>query len=98
MAAKPKVRAGIAGSGFSATFHYEAALRVYGVEVEVAGVYSPTPANRAAFAEARSIRAFDDLDSLLGEVDVVHVCAPPMVHEATAVAALERGVFDAPTL
>ena len=37
---KQTVRTGIVGSGFSATFHFEALKRVYGTNVEVIGVHS----------------------------------------------------------
>ena len=43
---KKKVKTGIVGSGFAASFHYEALLKVYGTEIEVTGVYSPTPAKK----------------------------------------------------
>ncbi len=93
MASKPKVRAGIVGSGYAANFHFEAVHRVPHADVEVAGVFSPTPANARGFAEARGIRAYDSLEALLDAgLDVVHVCAPPTVHETIAVAALERGI------
>ena len=87
---KKKVRTGIAGAGFSATFHYEALRKVHGVEVEVVGVYCPPEAQRREYAAKRGIWAFDTLESLIDAVDVVHVCTPPVVHEAVAVAALER--------
>jgi predicted dehydrogenase len=87
---KKKVRTGIAGAGFSATFHYEALRKVHGVEVEVVGVYCPPEAQRREYAAKRGIWAFDSLESLIDAVDVVHVCTPPVVHEAVAVAALER--------
>jgi predicted dehydrogenase len=93
MAKKPKVQSAIVGSGYAASFHFEAIHRVPHADVEVAGVYSATPANAQRFAKARDIRAFDSLEALLDQdLDVVHVCAPPTVHEAIAVAALERGI------
>jgi predicted dehydrogenase len=93
MVAKPKVRSAIVGSGYAANFHFEAIHRIPHADVEVAGIYSPTPANARRFAEARGIRACDSLEALLDQgLDVVHVCAPPTVHEAIAVAALERDI------
>lgn len=90
---KATVRAGIVGSGFAASLHIEAMTRVYGTNVEVVGVYSPTRANAEKFAGAHGLPVADGLDPLLDAVDVVHVCAPPMVHEAVAVAALKRDKF-----
>ncbi len=92
MAEKPTVRGGIVGSGFAARLHYDGIRRVYGTDVELVGVYSPTAENAGRFAEPRAIATFDTLDALLDAVEVVHVCAPPAAHEAIATAALGRGV------
>ncbi|MDP6389350.1 MAG: Gfo/Idh/MocA family oxidoreductase [Alphaproteobacteria bacterium] len=89
---KPTVRGGIVGSGFAASLHYEGIRRVYGTNVELVGLFSPTSANARRFAEPRGIRTFDSLEALLDEVEVVHVCASPAAHEAVAIAALSRGV------
>lgn len=89
---RPTVRAGIVGSRFAARFHYEAMRRVTAVEVEIAGVWSPTAANARSFAQERGLRAYPGLEALLDDVRVVHVCAPPVAHEPVAVAALARGV------
>jgi len=90
---RKKVRSGIVGSRFAASFHYESIVRVHGVEAEVVGVFSPTRERANAFAEARDIQSFENLDALLEAVEVVHVCAPPVVHEPVAIAALERDKF-----
>ena len=90
---KKTVRTGIVGSGFSATFHYEALRKVYGTDVEVVGVHSLDRKGGTAYAEKRGIRFFDTLEGLLDHVDVVHVCVPPVAHEPTAVAALRRDRF-----
>ncbi len=92
MQGKPRVRSGIVGSGFAANLHYEGIRRVYGADVELAGLFSPTPDNARRFAEPRGIRVFDSPDALLDAVEVVHVCASPAAHEEIAVAALKRGV------
>lgn len=90
---KKTIRTGIVGSGFSATFHFEALRKVNGTNVDVVGVFSMDTAQANAYAEKRGIRAFGNLDALLDEVDVVHVCVPPMAHEPTTVAALQRDKF-----
>jgi predicted dehydrogenase len=89
---KPKIRAGIVGARFAANFHVDAIRRVYGTDPEIVGVVSRSMETARAFAEPRGLNAFDDLDALLGQVDVVHVCVPAYAHEAVAVKALERGV------
>jgi len=69
------VRVGIAGSGFAARFHYAALRKVYGVNVEVAGVWSPKPENRRKFAAERGIAEFASLEALSDACDVVSACA-----------------------
>ncbi|MHB8900045.1 MAG: Gfo/Idh/MocA family protein [Thermoguttaceae bacterium] len=90
---KKTVRTGIVGSGFSSTFHFEALQKVYGTNVDVVGVFTKDADGGKTYAGKRGIRAFDSLDSLLDEVEAVHVCVPPIGHEPTTVAALERGKF-----
>lgn len=90
MMQKKKIRTGIVGSGFAASFHFECLHKVYGVEIEVSGVYSLTKAKREAFAQKRGVRAFQTLDQALEYSDVIHVCTPPSTHESIATAALSR--------
>ncbi|UCH48842.1 MAG: Gfo/Idh/MocA family oxidoreductase [Betaproteobacteria bacterium] len=90
---KAKLRTGIVGAGFSASFHFEAVRRVFCADVEVVGVHARTTASTHAFAEKHAIEAFDDLDTLLDGIDVLHVCIPPALHESVAIKALARGVF-----
>ncbi|HWA49404.1 MAG TPA: Gfo/Idh/MocA family oxidoreductase [Dongiaceae bacterium] len=92
MAQKPKVRSGIVGSGFAASLHYEGIRRVYGTDVDLTGVFSPTSENARRFAEPRSLHVYPRLEAMLDDVELVHVCASPAAHEAIAVAALSRGV------
>ncbi|MBN06131.1 Gfo/Idh/MocA family oxidoreductase [Ponticaulis sp.] len=89
---KSKVRAGIVGAGFAANFHVNAIHRVYGTDPEIVGVTSRSIETARAFAEPRGLRAFDRMEALLEEVDVVHVCVPASAHETVAIAALTRGV------
>ena len=92
MSNKPTVRGGIVGSGFAARLHYDGIRRVYGTDVDLVGVYSPTAEHARRFAEPREIATNDTLDALLDAVEVVHICALPAAHEAIATAALARGV------
>lgn len=93
MRQKKRVRVGIIGARFAAAFHHGAIERVYGAAPEVVGVLSKSRESAEAFARPRGIQVFEDIDALLDQVDVVHVCTPPVTHEAVAVAALARGVF-----
>jgi predicted dehydrogenase len=90
---KKLVRTGIIGAGFSACFHFEAVTKLCSVNAEVVGVFCRTKQNREAFAKKRDIKPFDSLEALIENADVVHVCTPPVSHEAIAVAALERDKF-----
>ena len=89
---KPRIRSGIVGSGFAASLHYESIRRVYGVDVDLVGLFSPTSANAHRFAEPKGIPVFDSLEALLDSVEVVHICASAAAHEKVAIAALSRGV------
>ncbi len=88
--AKKKVKAGIVGSGFAAKFHYEALQHVFSADIDVTGAYSLSPQNLAAFTTPRQLKAFDSLDKLINESDVIHVCTPPVSHEAIVIAALQK--------
>ena len=48
MTGKPKLRGGIVGSGFAANLHHEGIRRVYGTDVDLVGVFSPTAATVSA--------------------------------------------------
>ena len=87
---KKILKAGIVGSGFAAAFHYDALLRVFGVQVVISGAYSATREKLLKFAGARNIKAFGSLDDLIAAVDVVHVCTPPVTHEPIVIAALKQ--------
>ena len=91
MFSKKTVRSGLVGAGFSARFHYESVKRVHGVNVDLKGVYDLDSAQAAEYARERDISAFDSLEALLDEVDLVHCCVLVAGHEEVAVAALERG-------
>ena len=77
-----RLRIGLIGSGFIANFHLQALVSVR--HVSVAGVYSPTAANREALAakanalELGPCRAFASLEAMLisGEVDAVWIGVP----------------------
>lgn len=88
---KKTVRAGIVGAGFSASFHFEAIRKVYGTNVEIQGVYALEGAK--AYADKRGIAAYDSLEALLDDVDVVHCCTTASAHEAVAIAALQRDKY-----
>ncbi|MEE9601729.1 MAG: Gfo/Idh/MocA family oxidoreductase [Thermoguttaceae bacterium] len=90
---KNTIRTGIVGAGFSASFHFEALQRVHGCNVEVIGTHTIDVEQGKAYAEKRGIRFFERLDDMLDEVDVIHVCVPPVAHEPISIAGLARDKF-----
>ena len=86
-----KIRIGIAGAGFAATFHFDSYLQLSGIGAEVVGVYSKTSESRKSFAGKRSITAFKSYDEMLKAVDVVDLCVPGSLHEPLCVRAAEMG-------
>ncbi len=91
--AKKTIRTGIVGAGFAATFHYNCLEKVYGTDVEVVGVFAADADQAAKYAKDRDIKAYDNLDVLIDDVDVIHVCTPPVVHEEIAIKALAKDKF-----
>ena len=85
------IRIGIVGSRYAAEFHYESYQRITAFDVKVVGVTSITREHRKKFAEERSIIAFNSLDEMLPEVDVVDNCTPGYAHELVSIAAFEAG-------
>jgi predicted dehydrogenase len=87
---KPTLKAGIIGSGFAAKFHFDALQRVHTIQVEITGAYSPTYSHLQAFTSTRNIQLFNSIDELINASDILHVCTPPVTHEAIVIAALEQ--------
>ncbi|MCI0527465.1 MAG: Gfo/Idh/MocA family oxidoreductase, partial [Nitrospira sp.] len=86
------IRTGVAGAGFAATYHVECVRKLASLGAEVSGVYSLRPESREAFGKKWNVPVYNSLESLLDQVDVVHVCVPPALHEKVAVEALRRNV------
>ena len=82
---------GIVGSRFAAHLHLLSYRRVYGVDVRLAGVTSPTAERRNAFADECGATPYPDLAAMLPHVDVVDICSPPATHEPAALEAIEAG-------
>jgi predicted dehydrogenase len=88
---KNSIRLGIVGSRSAAQFHYTAYQQVTGIDVEVVGVTSITKEHREDFAQKRKTKAFNSLEEMLPEVDVIDVCTPGYAHEEVSIASLEAG-------
>jgi predicted dehydrogenase len=87
---KKVLRAGIVGSSFAAKFHYDALQRVFSTQIEITGAYSPTASKLEEFTSLRNIKAYENLQELIDQADVIHVCTPPITHEAIVIAALQK--------
>jgi len=86
-----KVRVGVVGVGFAGQFHTECLGRVYGVEVEVAGVTSRRAESREKFGAEHGITAYDSVEAMLPHVDILDICSPPYVHKDGIMAAAAAG-------
>jgi predicted dehydrogenase len=74
------LRVGLVGAGFAAHYHEQCLRRVYGVPLEIAGVTSLRAESREAFAAARGLRAYESVEDLLADVDILDVLSPPSAH------------------
>ncbi len=92
MTTTKKIQVGIVGAGFAARFHVESLRRIYGFEVELAGVTSLRAESREAFGEEHGIPVFDNVEAMLEHIDVLDICSPPYVHEDGILAAASAGV------
>jgi predicted dehydrogenase len=79
------------GGGFIAGAHFECIQRVFGLEVEVVGIYDVIQEKCTSFAQERGIKAFGSLEAVLKEVDVVDICTPPFAHAQNIIDAAKAG-------
>ncbi len=85
------IRVGLVGAGMAGAYHVDCLRRVYGVEVELAGVTSLRPETRQQFGAERGIPVYDDLEQMLDHVDLVDICSPPAAHFANMLWAAAAG-------
>ena len=81
------LRIGIAGTGFAGRFHYENLVS----GAKVVGVTSARKESREQFAGQRGIRAYDSVEKMLPDIDVLDVCTPPSSHSGYVLAAAQAG-------
>jgi len=86
-----KIKIGLVGTGFAGKFHLECLRRIYGVEVEIAGVTSLREESRVEFGRRHGITVYQDVASMLDAVDILDICSPPCAHEDTILAAANAG-------
>lgn len=87
-----KIRVGLVGTGFAGEFHAENLRRVYGVELEIAGVTSARAASREAFGRKYGIPVYDSAEAMFGAIDLLDICSPPYAHESVILAAARAGL------
>ena len=86
-----KIRIGIVGVGFAGQFHVQCLRRIYGINVDLAGITSLSPQNREKFGNLQKINVYDSIEQMLPHIDVLDICSPPYVHEEGILAAAEAG-------
>lgn len=85
------IRVGIVGAGMAGAFHVECHRRIYGVEVEIAGVTSLHPERRRLFGESRGIPVYDNIEAMLDHIDLLDICSPPSAHKEGMLLAATAG-------
>jgi len=88
---KKKIRIGLAGAGFAACYHVECLRRVYGVEVDLAGVTSLRHESREKFGAEHGIKVYDSIDAMIDNIDLLDICSPPYAHEQGILTAVRAG-------
>jgi predicted dehydrogenase len=81
-------RVGIVGAGLMGNWHAERWQRL---PVEIAGFYNHSPQAARAAADRWGGQAYDSLDALAGDVDIVDVCTPTFAHKEGVLAAARHG-------
>lgn len=87
-----KVRVGLIGAGYIASWHADALRATDGVEITA--VCDPSEAAGKALADGLGVRLFDELADLIdaGICDAVHILTPPHLHHALAIQCLKGGL------
>ncbi|GGB94110.1 hypothetical protein GCM10011363_08410 [Marivita lacus] len=90
--ASSKIRVGLIGAGYIASWHADALRATDGVEITA--VCDPSLAAGKALADALGVRAFGDLADLIeaGVCDAVHILTPPHLHHPLAIQCLKAGL------
>jgi UDP-N-acetylglucosamine 3-dehydrogenase len=81
------MRVGVVGVGSMGQNH----ARVYSETAELVGVYDAVKEQCQKVAQKFKVRAYDNLDALLDQVDAVSVCTPTSYHFEIAKKIIKRG-------
>lgn len=85
-----RVRFALLGTGYWAAEVHGAALVAH-PQAELVGVWGRTPAKAEELAGRLGVRAYDDVDALIADVDAVSIALPPDVQAELAARAAEAG-------
>ena len=80
---------GIIGAGRLGSFHADKAAAH--PRVELVGAFDPSEAAREALAEKHGVAAFENLDTMLPQVDAVVIATPSVTHHAIGLRCLQSG-------
>lgn len=83
------LKIGVLGAGHLGKIHLKL-LKELTEEYELVGFYDPSPDQAADAAEAFGIKAFDSIESLIQEVDVVDIVTPTLSHYSCAELAMRH--------
>lgn len=83
-----KIKLGFVGAGGAAYFHLLCLRRVYGVEVEFAGV-TALPKDAEKFGKEYNIPVYSNIEEMIPHIDLLDICSPPYVHEEAILKAVE---------
>lgn len=84
-----KLKAGVVGAGAFGRIH----ARKYAEDarVQFVGVFDPDDERAGQLADTHGAKAFNTLDALLAEIDIITIASPPSLHAGAALPALKAG-------
>ncbi|MCL5051630.1 MAG: Gfo/Idh/MocA family oxidoreductase [Gammaproteobacteria bacterium] len=83
-----ELRTGVVGVGHLGRFHAQKYARIS----QLQGLYDTDIERAHSVAQELGCRAYDDLETLLGEVDAISIVTPTLHHHRVAKAAIARGI------
>lgn len=86
-----KLRIGLAGAGYAANFHFNSFQAIGVASAEVTAVTSLRPESRGKFATEHGLKAYDSMEDMLEQIDIIDIVSPPYAHDETIIKAAEMG-------
>lgn len=88
-----KVNVAIIGAGRAAQLHLDAYKKVYGIEVDIRGIYDTDTKRSASLSKSYDIKgSFSSIEEVLNdpEIDVIDICTPPFTHPDLIIEAINH--------